>query len=94
MRTLPFKGEIYELYLRPEYQGLGFGRQLFRGARDQLGAFGYKSHAVRVLSENGPACDFYAAMGGWKVAQSDEKIGDDILEVTLYGWTDRERDTG
>src|SRR6202020_2245926 len=25
-RSLHFEGEIYELYLRPEFQGLGFGR--------------------------------------------------------------------
>ena len=31
MKTLPYAGEIYELYLLPEYQGLGFGRRLFCG---------------------------------------------------------------
>ena len=32
-RALPQEGEIYELYLLPEYQGVGLGRRLFDEAR-------------------------------------------------------------
>ena len=35
-RSLYYDGEIYELYLRPEFQGLGFGRKLFSAARRDL----------------------------------------------------------
>ena len=35
-RALPQEGEIYELYLRPEYQGIGLGRLLFGEARGLL----------------------------------------------------------
>ena len=31
-RSLFYDGEIYELYLSPEFQGLGFGRRLFTAA--------------------------------------------------------------
>ena len=32
----PYQGEIYELYLDPVYQGLGFGEHLFEGCRHVL----------------------------------------------------------
>ena len=35
-RSFYYDGEIYELYLRPEFQGLGFGRKLFSAARRDL----------------------------------------------------------
>ena len=63
-RTLHFDGEIYELYLRPEYQGLGFGRRLFSAARKDLMQSGLKSLVVWALSDNEPAVEFYRALGG------------------------------
>src|SRR6201984_623289 len=35
-RSLYYDGEIYELYLRPEFQGLGFGHKLFASVRRDL----------------------------------------------------------
>ena len=54
-RSLHYDGEIYELYLRPEYQGLGFGRRLFTAARRDLAQSGLKSLIVWALSENDTA---------------------------------------
>ena len=35
-RSLAAEGEIDELYLAPEYQGLGFGARLFKAVRNDL----------------------------------------------------------
>src|SRR6202047_616247 len=78
-RSLSYDGEIYELYLRPEFQGLGFGRRLFTAARRDLAQSGIKSLVVWVLSDNGSAVEFYRALGGRPVARSCEKFGNKTL---------------
>ena len=56
-RSLYYDGEIYELYLRPEFQGLGFGRKLFTAARRDLAQSGLQSLVVWALSDNEPAVE-------------------------------------
>src|SRR5436189_2151922 len=51
-RSLFYDGEIYELYLCPEFQGLGFGRRLFTAARRDLAQSGLKSLVIWALSDN------------------------------------------
>ena len=85
-RSLFYDGEIYELYLRPEYQGLGFGRRLFTSARRDLGQSGLKSMVVWALSDNDPAVEFYKALGGKAVARSSERFGDKSLDKVAFAW--------
>jgi ribosomal protein S18 acetylase RimI-like enzyme len=85
-RSLYYEGEIYELYLRPEYQGLGFGRRLFTSARRDLAQSGLKSLVVWALSDNEPAVDFYRALGGKAVARSSERFGERTLDKVAYAW--------
>src|SRR4030088_160094 len=85
-RSLFYDGEVYELYLRPEFQGLGFGRRLFTAARRDLAHSGMKSVVVWALSDNEPAVGFYRALGGRAVARSSEKFGDKVLEKVAYAW--------
>jgi GNAT superfamily N-acetyltransferase len=86
MKALPYAGEIYEIYLKPEYQGLGFGRHLFAAARAELVRYGMRSFAVRVLKANAPAGQFYQRLGGTLVADTAERIGESVLPVTVFGW--------
>jgi ribosomal protein S18 acetylase RimI-like enzyme len=85
-RSLHFDGEIYELYLRPEFQGLGFGRRLFTAARRDLAQSGLKSLIVWALSENDTAVEFYRALSGKTVARSSEKFGTRVLDKVAFGW--------
>ena len=85
-RSLHYDGEIYELYLRPEYQGLGFGRRLFTAARRDLVQSSMKSLIVWALSENDTAVEFYRALSGKTVARSSEKFGTRVLDKVAFGW--------
>ena len=76
----------YELYLRPEFQGLGFGRRLFTAARRDLAQSALKSLIVWALSENENAVEFYRALGGKAVARSSEKFGARALDKVAFGW--------
>ncbi len=70
--ALRLRGEIYEIYIEPAYQGLGFGRRLFAAARERLQAAGLTDFVVWVLQDNEPAVVFYRAMGGELVAHGLE----------------------
>lgn len=85
-RTLPYDGEIYELYLLPEYQGIGLGRQLFEDAQRVLSHYGMKNNVLWVLEENEVACGFYDRMGGRVVARASEMFGDKSLQKLSYAW--------
>ena len=85
-RSLHFEGEIYELYLRPEFQGLGFGRRLSTSARRDLLQSGLKSMVVWVLSDNETATEFYRALGGRMVARWSEKFGPKSLDKVAFAW--------
>lgn len=85
-RSLQFEGEIYELYLKPEFQGLGFGRRLFSAARRDLAQSGLKSTVIWALTDNEPAVQFYRTMGGRLVARSSEKFGSKTLDKIAFSW--------
>jgi ribosomal protein S18 acetylase RimI-like enzyme len=86
-RSLSYDGEVYEIYLRPEFQGLGFGRRLFSAARKDLNQSGLKSLVVWALSDNDIAVEFYRSLGGKAVARSSEQFGDKTLDKVAYAWT-------
>ncbi len=84
---LRYDGEIYELYLSPIHQGLGFGEHLFESARQRLGVMELHSLVVWALSDNAGACEFYERRGGRPVARASERFGTVLVPKIAFGWS-------
>lgn len=82
-----FRGELGAIYILPEYQGRGGGRQLVREVARRLLAQGMTGLLVWVLAAN-PYRRFYEALGGRQVRSRYIAIGGRQLEEWGYGWHD------
>ena len=87
MRGTPYKGEIFELYVRPACQGAGFGRRLFHAARAGLGARRLEGLCVWSLADNDAACAFYKHLGGREISEGFEHFGDQYFRKTAFAWS-------
>jgi ribosomal protein S18 acetylase RimI-like enzyme len=85
-RQLPQEGEIYELYLKPEYQGVGLGSRLFRAARRKLAGHGLRGLVVWALEENENAIAFYSHAGGRDAAEGVEVFDNKALKKIAFVW--------
>lgn len=86
-RQLPEKGEVYELYIRPEYQGCGLGSRLLGAARRSLGDQGLKGMVIWVLEDNDLAVSFYHGAGGRDVAEGLECFDGKMLKKRAFVWS-------
>ena len=80
------QGEIYELYLKPEYQGIGLGSRLFAAARAQLASHGLKGLVVWALEDNTGALSFYEGLGGHDFAEGVEVFDSKALRKIAFVW--------
>lgn len=80
----PGAAEIQELYLAPEYQGIGLGLRLFSAACKRIRSRGYGRVLVRALAENERANAFYLRRGGALVARTEEMLGGRSLPCFWY----------
>ncbi len=85
--ALQAEGEVYELYLLPEYQGVGLGRKLFLAARQELVDIGLRGCVVWVLEDNEAAMQFYVNAGGHDLAEGSETFDGKTLTKIAYSWT-------
>jgi GNAT superfamily N-acetyltransferase len=82
---LPFRGEVYELYLHPEHQRRGGGTQLLTSTLWQLSARGLTPAMLWVLERN-DARHFYAGCGGRPVRRDRIDVGRQSLVRVAYAW--------
>ncbi len=86
-RSERFPSQIYELYLKPEFQGIGFGRKLFNAARQAMSAGGRRpAISVWALCANERAIGFYEHIGGLDIGRRSERIGPDVYETIGFGF--------
>lgn len=81
-----YQGEIYEIYLHPTYQGLGFGELLFEACRHELDQRMLNGLIVWALADNDVAADFYWRRGGRPVAEGVDRIGGAEMKKIAYAW--------
>lgn len=86
-RTLPCEGEIYEIYLRPEYQGIGLGYVLFGEARRFLKSLGCEGLVVWCLEESVNASQFFRSNGGVDAIEGMEDFDGVSLKKLGFIWS-------
>jgi ribosomal protein S18 acetylase RimI-like enzyme len=86
LRAGSFRGEIFELYVGPVYQGTGFGRRLFTAARQRLSASGLDGLMIWALADNDAACGFYRRLGGEPVSEGAETFDGVTLRKVAFAW--------
>lgn len=80
------RGEIYEIYMAPDYQGLGLGEQLFEACRERLDRARFRGLVVWALAENHMALDFYWRRGGRPFAKANETMSGTKVPKIGYAW--------
>jgi ribosomal protein S18 acetylase RimI-like enzyme len=86
-----YQGEIYVLYVLPQYQNRGIGRKLVAACAQHLVQnLKAKSLLIWVIAEN-PYRKFYESLGGKPVWEKTQEIGGRLIRETGYGWEEISR---
>lgn len=82
-----YKGEIYAIYVLPEYQGVGIGKRLVKCLVLDLISHGINSMLVMVFADNLPSRHFYEKIGGQIVSEGVVNIMGIEYRDVVYGWS-------
>ena len=82
-----FAGEVFTLYVAPDWQNQGIGRALLLALFERLVAQGCFSVIIWVLRDN-PGRFFYQRLGGREVQRKVFTVGGKRIDATGYAWRD------
>jgi ribosomal protein S18 acetylase RimI-like enzyme len=82
-----FPGEVFTLYVAPDWQNQGIGRRLLIALFRRLAASGLDAAIVWVLRDN-PSRFFYERLGGRQISHKAIPVGGSRVEALAYGWPD------
>jgi ribosomal protein S18 acetylase RimI-like enzyme len=85
-----FTGEVFTLYVAPDWQNHGVGRRLLLALFYHLVAEGHRSAVIWVLREN-PSRFFYQRLGGKEVRRKLLPFNGAQVAASGYGWPDLPR---
>jgi ribosomal protein S18 acetylase RimI-like enzyme len=80
-----FTGEIYALYILPQYQNQGLGRRLVIAGVKELIHRGHQGMIIAALAGN-QARGFYEHLGGKHIGQRWIELGDSKYLEVEFGW--------
>ena len=80
-----FSGEVFTLYVAPDWQNQGIGRRLMVALFRRLVASGRRSAIVWVLRDN-PSRFFYERLGAQQASHKALPVGGAAVEAIAYGW--------
>ena len=85
------RGEVYALYVLPEFQGRGVGRRLVVTSFERMLELGMNEGRIWTLRENAPARAFYERIGGTATEAGHNDIGGIRYPEVAYDWLDLRR---
>lgn len=88
--TAGHTGEVFTLYVAPDWQNRGIGRALLLGLFERLVAQGCGSAIIWVLRDN-PGRFFYRHLGGREIRHKHFVVGGKGIEAAGYAWPDLPR---
>jgi len=82
-----FAGEVFTLYVAPDWQNQGIGRRLLIALFRRLVVAGRRSAILWVLRDN-PSRFFYERLGAQQVSRKPLAVGGVAIDAIAYGWPD------